>query len=59
MTSLCDATAATARLYARLILPGPEYALSEYLTAMGGELSSGGLQGMDHHFAHDGMKALT
>jgi NitT/TauT family transport system ATP-binding protein len=31
----------------------------ESLAAMGGELSSGGLQGMDHHFARDGMKALT
>lgn len=31
----------------------------ESLAAMGGELSSGGLQGMDHHFGHDGMKALT
>ena len=31
----------------------------ESLAAMGGELGSGGLQGMDHHFGHDGMKALT
>jgi NitT/TauT family transport system ATP-binding protein len=31
----------------------------ESLAAMGGELGSGGLQGMDHQFAHDGMKALT
>jgi len=31
----------------------------ESLAAMGGELHSGGLQGMDHHFARDGMKALT
>jgi NitT/TauT family transport system ATP-binding protein len=31
----------------------------ESLAAIGGELSSGGLQGMDHHFGHDGMKALT
>jgi len=31
----------------------------ESLAAMGGELSSGGLQGLDHHFGHDGMKALT
>ncbi len=30
----------------------------ESLAAMGGELSSGGLQGMDHHFGQDGMKAL-
>jgi len=31
----------------------------ESLAAMGGELHSGGLQGMDHQFARDGMKALT
>jgi NitT/TauT family transport system ATP-binding protein len=31
----------------------------ESLAAMGGELGSGGLQGMDHHFGRDGMKALT
>jgi NitT/TauT family transport system ATP-binding protein len=31
----------------------------ESLAAMGGELGSGGLQGMDHHFGHDGMKALV
>ena len=31
----------------------------ESLAAMGGELDSGGLQGMDHHFGRDGMRALT
>jgi NitT/TauT family transport system ATP-binding protein len=31
----------------------------ESLAAMGGELGSAGLQGVDHHFGHDGMKALT
>jgi len=31
----------------------------ESLAAMGGELGSGGLQGLDHQFAQDGMKALT
>lgn len=31
----------------------------ESLAAMGGELGSSGLQGMDHHFSPDGMKALT
>jgi len=31
----------------------------ESLAAMGGELHSGGLQGMDHQFARDGMRALT
>jgi NitT/TauT family transport system ATP-binding protein len=31
----------------------------ESLTAMGGELVSGGLQGMDHRFGHDGMNALV
>ena len=31
----------------------------ESLAAMGGELGSAGLQGMDHHFSRDGMKALT
>lgn len=31
----------------------------ESLTAMGSELGSGGLRGMDHHFGQDGMKALT
>jgi NitT/TauT family transport system ATP-binding protein len=31
----------------------------ESLAAMGGELGSAGLQGIDHHFARDGMKALT
>ncbi|HZE93002.1 MAG TPA: ABC transporter ATP-binding protein [Rhizobacter sp.] len=31
----------------------------ESLAAMGGELAASGLQGMDHHFARDGMKALT
>jgi NitT/TauT family transport system ATP-binding protein len=30
----------------------------ESLAAMGGELSSGGLQGIDHQFSHDGMNAL-
>jgi NitT/TauT family transport system ATP-binding protein len=30
----------------------------ESLAAMGGELHSGGLQGMDHQFSHDGMNAL-
>ena len=30
----------------------------ESLAAMGGELGNGGLQGMDHHFGQDGMKAL-
>ena len=31
----------------------------ESLAAMGGELGSTGLQGLDHHFGRDGMKALT
>lgn len=31
----------------------------ESLAAMGGELGSSGLQGMDHHFGPDGMKALV
>jgi NitT/TauT family transport system ATP-binding protein len=31
----------------------------ESLAAMGGELGASGLQGLDHHFGHDGMKALT
>ncbi|RST50150.1 ABC transporter ATP-binding protein [Variovorax sp. MHTC-1] len=31
----------------------------ESLAAMGGELGGAGLQGMDHHFGRDGMKALT
>jgi len=31
----------------------------ESLAAMGSELGASGLQGLDHHFAHDGMKALT
>ena len=31
----------------------------ESLAAMGGELGATGLQGLDHQFAHDGMKALT
>jgi NitT/TauT family transport system ATP-binding protein len=31
----------------------------ESLAAMGGELAASGLQGMDHQFSHDGMKALT
>jgi len=31
----------------------------ESLAAMGGELGVTGLQGLDHHFAQDGMKALT
>ena len=30
----------------------------ESLAAMGGELDNGGLQGIDHQFSHDGMKAL-
>ena len=30
----------------------------ESLAAMGGELHSGGLQGIDHQFSHDGMNAL-
>ncbi len=31
----------------------------ESLAAMGGELTQGGLRGMDHQFSHDGMKALS
>ena len=31
----------------------------ESLAAMGGELGVSGLQGLDRHFSHDGMKALT
>jgi NitT/TauT family transport system ATP-binding protein len=31
----------------------------ESLAAMGGELGSTGLQGLDHQFGHDGMRALT
>jgi NitT/TauT family transport system ATP-binding protein len=31
----------------------------ESLAAMGGELGATGLQGLDHQFSHDGMKALT
>ena len=35
-----------------------ELILEESLAAMGGELDNGGLQGIDHQFSHDGMKAL-
>ena len=31
----------------------------ESLAAMGGELGATGLQGLDHHFGQDGMRALT